>query len=37
VRWNVAGQIAVAWLLTIPATMLVSAGVYYLFRPLMGN
>ena len=37
VRWNVAGQIAVAWLLTIPATMLVSAGVYYLFKPLMGN
>jgi PiT family inorganic phosphate transporter len=32
VRWNVAGSIAVAWLLTIPATALVSALVYLLIR-----
>jgi PiT family inorganic phosphate transporter len=30
VRWGVAQEIAVAWLLTIPATGLVSAGVYWL-------
>lgn len=30
VRWGVAGNIAVAWLLTIPATMLLSALVYAL-------
>jgi PiT family inorganic phosphate transporter len=28
VRWGVAGEIAVAWLITIPATILVAAGVY---------
>ena len=28
VRWGVAGEIAVAWLLTIPATALVAAGIY---------
>lgn len=32
VRWNVAGSIAVAWLLTIPATALVSALIYTLIR-----
>ena len=32
VRWNVAGSIAVAWLLTIPATAIVSALVYLLIR-----
>jgi PiT family inorganic phosphate transporter len=30
VRWGVAGEIASAWLLTIPATGLVSAGLYWL-------
>jgi PiT family inorganic phosphate transporter len=30
VRWGVAQEIAMAWLLTIPATALVAAGVYLL-------
>lgn len=30
VRWGVAGEIASAWVLTIPSTMLVGAGVYAL-------
>jgi PiT family inorganic phosphate transporter len=30
VRWGIAGNIAVAWLLTIPATVLVAAGLYWL-------
>jgi PiT family inorganic phosphate transporter len=30
VRWGVAGDIAVAWLLTIPATALLSAGTYWI-------
>ncbi|MEW5868118.1 MAG: inorganic phosphate transporter [Chloroflexota bacterium] len=30
VRWGVAGEIAVAWLVTIPATALLAAGVYLL-------
>jgi PiT family inorganic phosphate transporter len=30
VRWGVAQEIAVAWLLTIPATALVGAGLYWL-------
>ena len=30
VRWNVAQEIALAWLLTIPATALVAAGAYWL-------
>lgn len=30
VRWGVAQEIAVAWLLTIPATALVGAGMYWL-------
>jgi PiT family inorganic phosphate transporter len=29
VRWNVAQEIATAWLLTIPATALVAAGAYW--------
>jgi PiT family inorganic phosphate transporter len=32
VRWGVAGDIAVAWLLTIPATALVAAGIYLVLR-----
>lgn len=31
VRWGVAGEIASAWLLTIPATMGAGAGLYWLF------
>jgi PiT family inorganic phosphate transporter len=30
VRWGVAQDIATAWLLTIPATALVGAGVYWI-------
>ena len=30
VRWGVAGNIVFAWILTIPAAAIVSAGVYYL-------
>jgi PiT family inorganic phosphate transporter len=29
VRWGVAQEIATAWLLTIPATALVAAGIYW--------
>ncbi|HEY5982282.1 MAG TPA: inorganic phosphate transporter [Anaerolineales bacterium] len=29
VRWNVAGEIAIAWLLTIPASGLMAAGLYF--------
>ena len=36
VRWGVAGSIAVAWVLTIPAAGLVAAGVYLLAHPLLG-
>jgi inorganic phosphate transporter, PiT family len=32
VRWGVAGQIAIAWLLTIPATGLLSALIFLLIR-----
>ncbi len=32
VRWGVASNIVVAWVLTIPAAMLVSAFVYYLLK-----
>jgi PiT family inorganic phosphate transporter len=31
VRWGVAGEIASAWVLTIPATMLVGAAFYWVF------
>ncbi len=30
VRWGVGGEIAMAWLLTIPATGLVAAGIYWI-------
>jgi PiT family inorganic phosphate transporter len=29
VRWGVAGEIAIAWLVTIPATAFVAAGIYF--------
>ena len=35
VRWGVAGDIATAWFLTIPATALLSAGLYLLIRYLI--
>jgi PiT family inorganic phosphate transporter len=31
VRWTVAQEIAIAWLLTIPATAMVGAGLYWIF------
>ncbi len=36
VRWGVAGDIAVAWLLTIPASMLMSALIYLPLRAWLG-
>lgn len=32
VRWGVAGEIALAWVFTIPSTMLVGAGCFWLFK-----
>jgi len=32
VRWGVAGEIMIAWLVTIPATMLVGGLFYWLFE-----
>jgi PiT family inorganic phosphate transporter len=32
VRWGVAQAIAMAWFLTIPATALVGAGLFWLFQ-----
>jgi PiT family inorganic phosphate transporter len=34
VRWGVAGEIVIAWILTIPATLLCGAGFYWLARSL---
>jgi len=34
VRWSVAGDIVTAWLITIPASALISAGVYWLLTSL---
>ena len=34
VRWGVAGEILTAWLLTIPATALVAAGIYWVIMQL---
>jgi len=36
VRWGVAGNIAVAWVLTIPAAAAVAAVVYFAVRPIIG-
>jgi inorganic phosphate transporter, PiT family len=35
VRWGVAGEIATAWLLTIPATALVGAGLYWIILQII--
>jgi inorganic phosphate transporter, PiT family len=32
VRWGVAGEIVVAWVVTIPATALVAAGIFWLMQ-----
>jgi PiT family inorganic phosphate transporter len=37
VRWGVAQDIAIAWLLTIPATALVAAGLYWFFSLFIPN
>ncbi len=34
VRWGVAGNIVVAWILTLPAAGLVAALVYFIIRPV---
>ena len=36
VRWGVAGNIAIAWVLTIPAAGLVAAGMYYVMTFFLG-
>ena len=36
VRWGIAGNIAVAWVLTIPVSALVAALLYLALRPLIG-
>jgi inorganic phosphate transporter, PiT family len=35
VRWGVAQEIATAWLLTIPSTALIAAGLYWLISKLI--
>lgn len=35
VRWGVAQEIAIAWILTIPATALLAAGIYWLITRLL--
>jgi PiT family inorganic phosphate transporter len=34
VRWNVAGNIVIAWVTTFPAAGLIACGLYFLLRPL---
>ncbi|NBE81043.1 inorganic phosphate transporter [Micromonospora rubida] len=36
VRWNVAGNIVIAWVITFPAAALISCITYLLVRPLFG-
>jgi PiT family inorganic phosphate transporter len=35
VRWGVAQEIGMAWLLTIPLTALVGAGIYWLITSIV--
>jgi PiT family inorganic phosphate transporter len=35
VRWGLAGNIVIAWILTMPATALIAAVAYYLGRVLL--
>ncbi|HYG75024.1 MAG TPA: inorganic phosphate transporter [Planctomycetota bacterium] len=37
VRWGIAGNIVMAWVLTIPISALVSALLYIILRPLVGG
>jgi PiT family inorganic phosphate transporter len=37
IKWGVAGRIVWAWLFTIPAAGLISAGCFYLFRLILPN
>jgi PiT family inorganic phosphate transporter len=32
VRWGVAGNVVIAWILTIPASALIAAGAWWLGR-----
>jgi PiT family inorganic phosphate transporter len=34
VRWSVAGDIALAWLVTLPATAILAGGIYWLISTL---
>ena len=36
VRWGVAGNIVIAWVLTFPAAALIACVAYLLVRPLFG-
>jgi PiT family inorganic phosphate transporter len=36
VRWGVAGNIVIAWILTIPASALVAAIAYLVVAPILG-
>lgn len=36
VRWNVAGNIIIAWITTFPAAAAISCAAYFLVRPLFG-
>ncbi len=36
VRWQVAGQIAMAWLITVPASACVAVGLHFIFTRLVG-
>jgi PiT family inorganic phosphate transporter len=37
VRWAVAGNIAIAWIVTIPATALVASGLYWVVKGVMAT
>jgi PiT family inorganic phosphate transporter len=37
VNWNVANRILIAWILTIPASAIVSGGTYLLLSPMLGK
>jgi PiT family inorganic phosphate transporter len=36
VRWGIAGNILIAWVLTIPISCVVAGIVYVLLRPILG-
>lgn len=37
VRWGIAGNIVIAWILTIPISAVVAAGLYLVLRPILGK